>query len=118
MIGVIVVDRNVGGVVGRFDAGMLAIQWHMTRIDGIDIVRCVRIVGKRNAIAIVRIELEIVSGHWSLIVNLIEEIEEIIHYPDANASIRDQRGADVWMASDRWYLAPSIGAHLASHTSH
>lgn len=68
---------------------LTTVRIYMTRI-GVDIGVLVVIIGDRIT-TIVCIVLKIVSGQRSLIFNLIEKIEKIIHYPGANASMRYRR---------------------------
>lgn len=82
---VIVIDGDTYVAV-RFNT----VRIYMIRI-GVDIVVWAVVVGDR-IITIVCVALKIVSGQRSLIIfNLIENIEKIIHYPEANASIRYRR---------------------------
>lgn len=82
MIKVIIIDRSAA-VTGHFCVGIFNIQRRIIRTSA-DIIRAMIVVVYITAACAI---LKIVFWHWSLIFNLIEEIEEITHYPEANASI-------------------------------
>lgn len=82
MIKVIVIDRNAA-IAGCFYVGIFSVQRQIIR-PGADII-CAMIVDVY--ITATSAILKIVFWHGSLIFDLIEKIEEIIHYPVANTSI-------------------------------